>query len=172
MKIKEIEVISHALALINTSSLPQSVRVKVVLLATRVEKAVMAYQSDARAALARLKPEGFDEKLKKFEIAFKESPEGDEVRQAEMLRADADFPAFKSVYDSVSGDYKAAQDALQEQNDYPFELIPFSVADWEAIGSTLPADGKTTVQMLTPEGFQDVEMNNDFILKLIMSALQ
>ena len=169
MKINDIEIRSNVTAMIPKDSLKQTTRVKVVLNQTAYEKGIEKFRSDIEETLKRIKPEGFDEKLQKFSLTtrLEDSLSADEKIEADKLRHDPDYAAFKEQLDKVESDYAEAQKKIIDENNYVVNERAYTDEELADIASVLPEGGKTVVKVRGT----DTPMNNGEILHLVMYHL-
>lgn len=169
MKIKDIEIRSNVTAMIPKENLKQTTRVKVVLNQTAYEKGMEKFRSDIEETLKRIKPEGFDDKFKKFQLTTKIASEmtEEELNLADELRKDAEYAAFKDALDKVESDYAEAQKKIIDENDYAVNERKYTDDELADIASVLPEGGKTVVRLQGKE----TPVSNGEILHLVMYHL-
>lgn len=169
MKINDVQTKANITAMIPKAQLPQSTRVNVVLNQTAYEKTLDAFRSDLEDTLKRIKPEGFDEKLQKFQVTTKlESELTDEERKkCEELKKEPDYAEFKETLDKVNSDYAEAQKKVVDDTEYEVKERAYTGADLEAIATALPSGGTTTVKL----NGKDTAVPNDELLHMILRYL-
>lgn len=142
----------NALKMIPTNGLEQGTRIKVLHGRVRCSQIKVDFDKDGAEALNEIKPENFDEHLRKY--GDPDKYEGEK---------DADFEAFKDEYNKVSAEYNKLYESLGNEAKYEAELPAFTDVDFVNIGKVLPSEGNTTIG--------GNEVPNDEILCYIMSVL-
>lgn len=154
-----------ALNIIPLKGLSAATRVKIVRAQVACERAVATYRKDLAEALAKLKPEGFDERLRLFDAAI--APTDENREQAEAQRATEGFEEFRAEYDKVNAEYAQLAQSLAEELLHDVVLPVFEADDFEDMARVLPS-GDTTEIMREGKG---MPYPNDEVLKYVMAII-
>lgn len=139
IKIGTVQQRLTALSLIPLHKAEKELRRKVIRAVIEYDKISTAYKRDINEALDKLKPEGFDERLRKYDAAI--NPTDENRREAERQAADAGFAPFKEEYDRVLAEWRELDAEMSRENDYDLSAaVPaFSDEDFEQMGEALSA---------------------------------
>lgn len=139
IKIDTVQQRLTALSLIPLHKAEKELRRKVIRAVIEYDKISAAYKRDINDALDKLKPEGFDDRLRKYGAAI--NPTDENRREAERQTADEGFARFKAEYDLVLAEWRELDAEMSRENDYdlPDAVPTFSEEDFEQMGEALSA---------------------------------
>lgn len=139
IKIGAVQQRLAALSLIPLHKAGKELRRKVIRAVIEYEKISEAYRRDINGALEKLKPEGFDERLRKYGAAI--NPTDENRREAERQAADEGFAPFKEEYDRVLAEWRELDAEMSRENGYDLsDAVPaFSDEEFEQMGEALSA---------------------------------
>lgn len=137
IKIDTVQQRLTALSLIPLHKAEKELRRKVIRAVIEYDKISAAYKRDINEALDKLKPKGFDDRLRKYGAAI--NPTDENRREAERQAADEGFAPFKAEYDLVLAEWRELDAEMSRENDYdlPDAVPTFSEEDFEQMGEAL-----------------------------------
>jgi Glu-tRNA(Gln) amidotransferase subunit E-like FAD-binding protein len=125
------------LSFIPLHSLSHSVRVKIVRAQVALEKIPQQIDSDIQEATKKLKPEGFDDNMRKYMAAL--VPTADNEKEAEEQRNMEGFAEFKEVYDQVNAEYMELYNKTVADTRLEVTVPEITDADIEELATVFPS---------------------------------
>lgn len=184
INIERVRSVMWCLNIIPRASLRQETRVKILRWLMAYDELREDFDKKADSARAKVKPEGFDERMAPYSDALQ--PTKENAAEAVKQAAAEGFAEAKAEWDSVNADFRELFKTLEKDTkwDAPCGLTAFTDEDFESIGGAIPSGGPSVMQPQraeegepTPDGGASTPtpiptLTNDQVLMIIMNTLK
>ena len=184
INIERVRSVMWCLNIIPRASLRQETRVKILRWLMAYDELREDFDKKADSARAKVKPEGFDERMAPYSDALQ--PTKENAAEAAKQAAAEGFAEAKAEWDSANADFWELFKTLEKDTkwDAPCGLTAFTDEDFESIGGAIPSGGPSVMQPQraeqgepTPDGGASTPtpiptLTNDQVLMIIMNTLK
>lgn len=183
INIGRVRSVIGALNIIPRASLRQETRVKILRWLMAYDELSKAFDEKVESARAKVRPEGFDERMTPYLAAL--LPTQENRAEAEKQAAAEGFAEAKAEWDSVNADFRELLKTLEKDTEWavPKGLPLFTDEDFESIGAAIPSGGPSVMQPPqraeqgepTPDGDASTPvptLTNDQVLMILMNTLK
>lgn len=189
INIERVRSVMWCLNIIPRASLRQETRVKILRWLMAYDELREDFDKKADSARAKVKPEGFDERMAPYSDALQ--PTKENAAEAAKQAAAEGFAEAKAEWDSANADFRELFKTLEKDTkwDAPCGLTAFTDEDFESIGGAIPSGGPSVMQPQraeqgepTPDGGASpkgatapatvMTLTNDQVLMILMNTLK